>query len=155
MWQSQVEIEHNSVAYFNGVTTFNVLCRLIRYSCIFAVCVWVPPLMEVVHYSASNLVTQSNYTTECLISTRDCHILLPLTLTTFNYTGCMYIPPWGVLVILHSVRHSPTLLCKTTPPRWVGSVTCTSVDIDILFVGCCLATKPLNLDNIKWNGWRW
>ena len=24
-----------------------------------------------------------------------------------------------------------------------------------LVVGCCLATKSLNLNNAKWNGWRW
>ena len=23
-----------------------------------------------------------------------------------------------------------------------------------VFVGCCLATKSLNLNNTKWNGWR-
>ena len=47
MWQSRVEIEHYSVAYFDCFTTFealhsikaqyvHVLCKLVRYSCIYA-----------------------------------------------------------------------------------------------------------------------
>ena len=28
VWQSQVEIEHNSVAYFDHVTAFEVLCAV-------------------------------------------------------------------------------------------------------------------------------
>ena len=44
-------------------------------TCTSSLCVWPPPLTEVLCYSTSNTVMRSNYATEqCLISTQDCHI---------------------------------------------------------------------------------
>ena len=73
MWQSRVEIEHYSDAYFDCVTAFEALQRSTSIkggthtSCVLGIDaaslhVWAPPLMEVPRYSTSNVVTQSKYT---------------------------------------------------------------------------------------------
>ena len=73
MWQSQVEIEHYSVAYFDCITTFKVLkrstslkggayTRYVDLSGIDAASlhIWAPPITEVLYYSASSRNMQQN-----------------------------------------------------------------------------------------------
>ena len=77
MWQSQVEIEHYSFAYFDRIAAFEALqrrtsvkggahTRCVNVASIdeFTQRVWAPPLTEVLRYSASNAAMQSKYTTE-------------------------------------------------------------------------------------------
>ena len=77
MWQSCVEIEGYSVAYFNRIAAFEALCRwtsvkggahmrFVDSLDIHASMkhVGAPPLMEVQWYGASNTAMQSKYATE-------------------------------------------------------------------------------------------
>ena len=50
MWQSRVEIEHYSVAYFARIAAFEALVSAHQYLHVYTA----PPLTEVLRYSASN-----------------------------------------------------------------------------------------------------
>ena len=74
VWQSQGEIEHYCIEYFECVTMSEALnfCwglgsyplhRHVNYSCIYAVRIS-PALNKVLHYSTSNVVMWSKFTTE-------------------------------------------------------------------------------------------
>ena len=77
MWQSRVEIEGYSIAYFNriaafkapyhwtsvkGVTHMRFVDSLVIHASTKRI--WAPPLMEVQQYGASNAAWQSKYATE-------------------------------------------------------------------------------------------
>ena len=77
MWQSRVEIEGYSVAYFDRIAAFEVPYRwtsvkggahmhFVDLLDIHASTkhVWAPPLTEVQQYGASNTAMQSKYATE-------------------------------------------------------------------------------------------
>ena len=77
MWQSYVEIEGYSVAYFNHITAFEAPYRwtsikggahILYIGSLdihaFTMHVWAPPLTEVQGYGASNTAMQSKYATE-------------------------------------------------------------------------------------------
>ena len=55
---------------------------------------------------------------------------------------CFYSNSWGKAWVQYT-----TGCCKD-----VTSVVWAYVQV---FVGCCLVTQILNLNNTKWNGWRW
>ena len=73
-WQSRIEIEYYSVAYFKHTTKFErwtsakggAHTRFIDTSDIyvFTHCVWAPLLAEAEYYSALNLVMRLKYATE-------------------------------------------------------------------------------------------
>ena len=73
MWQSQVKGgAHTCYINLSGIHTSSLHIRAL-------------PLTELWRYSASNVATQLNYTTEwCSISTRDCHMSLGVN-CTFMY----------------------------------------------------------------------
>ena len=60
MWQSRVEIEHYSVAYFARIAAFEALVSAHQYLHVYTA----PPLTEVLRYSASNAAIRSKYATE-------------------------------------------------------------------------------------------
>ena len=77
LWQSRVEIEGNSVAYFDCIAAFETLYRWTSVKGVAHMCfvdsldihastkhVWAPPLTEVQQYSALNATMQSKYATE-------------------------------------------------------------------------------------------
>ena len=74
MWQSRVEIEGYSIAYFNRITAFKApYCWTsikggahMRFVDIYASIkhVWAPPLTEVQWYGTSKAAMQSKYATE-------------------------------------------------------------------------------------------
>ena len=72
VWQSWVKIEDYSVAYFDRVRSAVAHTCYVDLSGIDAasLCVSVLPLMEVLHYSASNTVTRLKYATEADLSTK-------------------------------------------------------------------------------------
>ena len=77
MWQSRVEIEGYSVAYFDRITVFEALYRWTFIKGGAHMCfvdawisnestkrIWAPPLTEVQQYAALKAAMQSKYATE-------------------------------------------------------------------------------------------
>ena len=76
VWQSQVEIEHYSVAYLTALLRSKrcsavfplragLICAVKLHQCLISLhSTYEPPLMKVLRYSASNAVMWSKYTTE-------------------------------------------------------------------------------------------
>ena len=77
MWQSRVEVEGYSVAYFDRIAAFKAPYR---WTCVkggahtrfvdawisneSTKCIWAPPLIEVQQYGASKAAMRSKYATE-------------------------------------------------------------------------------------------
>ena len=128
MWQSQVEIEHYSVADFDLITVFEALkCKTfvkgdvtIHASMLHILDL---PLTEVLHYSVSNAVMWLKYATEqCSISSRDCHICICCYLLSTQ--NCCQVISYSLPQPIH--RHGWCtscihIKCVVTPLRCAGT----------------------------------